>query len=269
MEKTPAQQIIKNAFTYPNLWGAIIPLHIFGIWAIVNIVSSRAPGWWWMACLLGYVCIKMLGVSACYHRMLSHRGYATYPWLRRIMIWFGAISGQGSPIFWSVVHRTYHHRYTDLIGDPHSPRDGFWHSYILWMFKITPGDLNPKGCVDLLRDPDCAWIHKYYMPIFWTSHVVVALISWDIWLYVMALPALITLHSFAIQTSLNHSTTYGYVNYPRDDDSRNVIWLFPLILGEAWHNNHHSDAKNPNYGHRHWWELDPTYYLIKLIAKKV
>jgi stearoyl-CoA desaturase (delta-9 desaturase) len=110
--------------------------------------------------------------------------------------------------------------------------------------------------------------HNHYQKILWISHLLVALISVDLWMYTMLLPAFITLHSFAIQTSLNHSKDYGYVNYERDEDSKNVVWLFPLILGEAWHNNHHGDAKNPNYGHRRWFELDPTYYLIKLISKK-
>ena len=139
---------------------------------------------------------------------------------------------------------------------------------MLWMFKITEKDLGSRGCLDLMRDPDCQFVHIHYQTILWISHGLLALISIDLWLYTMLLPAFIALHSFALQTSLNHSQSYGYTNYQVDNDSKNVIWLFPLILGEAWHNNHHAQAANPNYGHRHWWELDPTYYLIKLIAKK-
>jgi len=269
MEKTNIKLILTNIKEQPNLWGSIIPMQIFAIWAIVNILSGSAPSWWWIASIVGYVCIMMLGISACYHRLLSHRGYEVHPWLKRLMLWFAAIAGQGGPIFWCVTHRGYHHRFTDKPGDPHSPKDGFWHSYILWMFKLRNGDLSPKSCVDLLRDPDCLFVHNHYQKILWISHLVVALISVDLWLYTMALPAFITLHSFALQTSLNHSQQYGYTNYSSDNDSKNVVWLFPLILGEAWHNNHHGDAKNPNYGHRHWFELDPTYYLIKLISKKV
>jgi stearoyl-CoA desaturase (delta-9 desaturase) len=77
----------------------------------------------------------------------------------------------------------------------------------------------------------------------------------------------ITLHCFLIQTCLTHIPALGYKNYPTADNSINSPWLFPIILGEAWHNNHHSDGRNPNYGGRHWWELDPTYWIIKLIRK--
>jgi len=77
----------------------------------------------------------------------------------------------------------------------------------------------------------------------------------------------ITLHCFLMQTCLTHIPALGYKNYNTKDNSINSPWLFPFILGEAWHNNHHGDAKNPNYGGRNWWELDPTYWIICLIKK--
>jgi stearoyl-CoA desaturase (delta-9 desaturase) len=69
------------------------------------------------------------------------------------------------------------------------------------------------------------------------------------------------------QALANALSKLGYRNYPTKDDSVNCPWLFPLLLGEAWHNNHHGDGRNPNYGRR-WWELDPTFWLIKIIEKK-
>jgi stearoyl-CoA desaturase (delta-9 desaturase) len=81
----------------------------------------------------------------------------------------------------------------------------------------------------------------------------------------MGFAAFLTLHAFSIQTSVTHLKWAGYRNYETKDNSVNIPWLFTLILGEAWHNNHHGEARNPNFGNRHWWELDPTYWLIKLI----
>ena len=244
---------------------SIIPVLVIGLYTIYTVFIGTAPDWWWIGTIIGYVCIMMLGVSAGYHRLLSHRGFEVHPWIKRLMLWFAALSCQGSPIFWVTIHRGYHHRYADKERDPHRPADGFWHSYILWMFKIKDGDHNTKYVVDLLRDPICIFFHKYYNHIIWVSHLTIAFISVDLWLYTVMLPAFLTIHSFALQTSLNHSQAYGYKNAETNDHGVNVIWLFPLILGEAWHNNHHSDAKNPNYGGRRWWEIDPTYWLIKLI----
>jgi len=258
-------QMIKNIFTIKQNWGVILPLHVFGVWALYNIFTDAAPDYWWASFIVGYVLMKMLGVGAGYHRLFSHHGFKVTTLMKRFILWCGIISGQGSPILWVAIHRGGHHRYSDTDKDPHSPEHGFWHSYILWMFKLKEGDVNPKGAVELLRDPDMIIAHKHYHSILWISHALLALINVDLWLYTMALPALITLHVFCCQTSIVHYPNLGYRNYDVKDTSSNVPWLWFITQGECWHNNHHGDPKNPNYGSRHWWEVDPTWWIIKLI----
>lgn len=256
--------IIKNTFNFPNLWGSIIPMQLVGIYAIWLISTGQAPVWWWTATLVGYVCMKMLGVSAGYHRLFCHNGYRVGKLTKRLLLWFAMIAGQGSPIYWISIHRGYHHRYADTDKDAHSPKHGFWHSYILWMFKMKK--ISIRSVKNLLTDPDMVFAHRHYIKIFWISHLSLAIVNFQLWLYLMGLSAFITLHSFLIQTSVTHLKWSGYRNYKTKDSSVNVPWLFPLILGEAWHNNHHNDSLNPNFG-RKWWELDPTYWLIKIIRK--
>lgn len=257
------KDIIKNIFRHSNLWGGIIPMNIFGIYALYSIFSGMAPSWWWIATLVGYVCIKMIGIAAGYHRLFSHRSFKVHTLVERIILWFGILAGQGSPIFWIGIHRGYHHRYSDKDRDAHSPSHGFWHSYILWMFKRET--MSIRSVVDLTRNPMMVFAHKHYIKILWITHGLVALISVDLWLYLMLLPAFITLHSFLAQTSITHLRFMGYKNYYTNDNSVNSPWLFPIILGEAWHNNHHGQARNPNFGGRRWWEIDPTFWIIKLI----
>jgi len=261
MEKVSA---LKNTIHFPNLWGSIIPMQIFGVYALYEIFVGQAPSWWWAATVTGYICIKMLGISAGYHRLFSHAGYKVNIIVKRILLFFGILAGQGSPIFWIGIHRGYHHRYADKPGDAHSPKDGFWHSYIGWMF--TRSKMSIRSVVDLLRDPDMVYAHRHYIKILWATNIILAIISIDLWLYLLAFPTFITLHSFLTQTSVTHLYWAGYRNYAVSDNSVNVPWLFPIILGEAWHNNHHGDGRNPNYGRR-WWEIDPTYWLICLIRK--
>ena len=265
MEKTSITQLVKNTFHFTNLWGSILPMQILGVYAMYSIIAGAAPEWWWVATIIGYVCIKMLGVAAGYHRLFSHKGFAVNRVTKVVLLWFGILAGQGSPIFWIGIHRGYHHRHADRAGDAHSPRDGFWHSYILWMFKRD--SMSIRSVTDLLKDPDMIFAHKHYIKILWITNLVVALVSINLWIFLLAFPAFITLHSFLIQTSVTHLPWAGYRNYNVKDDSVNVPWLFPFILGEAWHNNHHGEGRNPNYG-RKWWELDPTYWLIKLIETK-
>jgi stearoyl-CoA desaturase (delta-9 desaturase) len=259
------KEMIKKIFKYPHLWAGLIPVQVFGLWALYNLFTGTAPEWWWIGTIIGYVCMKTIGISAGYHRYLSHKGYEMHPWIERLVIYFGILAVQGSPITWVAIHRGYHHRFSDKDGDPHSPKHGFWHSYILWMFQTEP--ISIRSCVDLLRDKFIVFVHEHYKKILWISHGLVAIISVDLWLYTMALPAWITSQSYSIQTSCNHIRWMGYRNYNTDDDSVNSPLLFPLILGECWHNNHHGEPKNPNYGGRHWWEVDFTFWIIKLIRQ--
>jgi stearoyl-CoA desaturase (delta-9 desaturase) len=38
-----------------------------------------------------------------------------------------------------------------------------------------------------------------------------------------------------------------------------------ITMGEGWHNNHHYYQASTRQGWR-WWEIDPTYYLLKLLS---
>lgn len=259
-----ATSIIANTFKQTNLWGGIIPMQIFGFYALYTIFCGSAPNWWWITTILGYVLFVMIGVSAGYHRMICHKSFTTSSLTRAVILFLGALAGQESPIFWATVHRGYHHKHADTDLDPHSPKHGFWHSYIFWMFRLDD-NLSIRSTIDLFKDPVCAFIHRHYHKILWGIHIAVALINFDFWLYFMLFPSFIGLHSFALNTSANHLRWLGYRNYNIKDDSVNSPLLFCLIFGEAWHNNHHGDPRNANYGGKHWWELDPTWYIIKIL----
>ena len=258
--ETSTFERLKNTYT-------LLPLHVGALWAIYNIVTGVAPTWWLTATILGYICFKMLGVGACFHRMLSHKAFETHRIVKLFALWCGTVAGQGSPVFWTTVHRGYHHRFSDTDKDLHSPKDGFWHAYFLWLFRINYATLNLKYAINVLKDKDAMIFHNHYNKIFIFSHLIIAMISFDLWLYFTILPCMIAFHSFAIQTSVVHYPKLGYRNYDTKDSSVNVPWIWPVSTGECWHNNHHGDPGNPNFGHKNWWELDPTFWLIKLIRK--
>jgi stearoyl-CoA desaturase (delta-9 desaturase) len=37
-----------------------------------------------------------------------------------------------------------------------------------------------------------------------------------------------------------------------------------LMMGEGFHNNHHAYGADPNFGKK-WFEIDPTYQVIKVL----
>lgn len=245
----------------------LVPINVFGLWAIYSVFAGTAPTWWWIATILGFVLQKEIGVSAGYHRLFSHYAFKVSRPIKLFILWCGMISAQGSPFWWAAVHRGYHHRFTDTEKDPHSPIHGFWHSYCLWLFSIKEKDLSIRSIVDLMKDKDLIFAHRYYHQILALSHIIVAFISIELWFFFMALPAFLTFHSYCIQTSLQHVAYIGYRNFDTKDNSTNNLALFPLVFGDAWHNNHHNDPGNPNFGSRRWWEIDTTYFLIKLLRK--
>lgn len=259
-------RIIKNIFKQSNLYAGVVPLQILGIYSIVHLFTGVVASWWLIATLIGFILIAFLGVAAGYHRYCSHRNFRVGPIAKTFMFWCGVLSAQGSPIFWATLHKGYHHRYSDKEKDPHSPNDGFWHSYIWWMFKLDEKDYTDTwtSVLHLLKDKIALFFHKHYLAILWISNIVFALISVDLWLYAIILPSFLTFHQYSLQTSVTHYRKLGYINKDVGDNSVNIIWLWPLTFGEAWHNNHHSDPKNPNFRKR-WWELDPTFWIIKLI----
>ena len=55
-----------------------------------------------------------------------------------------------------------------------------------------------------------------------------------------------------------------HARQPRDR-SRNNLLIALLTLGEGWHNNHHQYAVSARQGF-FWWEIDITYYLLKVFS---
>jgi len=68
-------RILKNIITQPNLWAAVVPLHIIGIYSIVNLFTSEVSLYWILLTMLGLLCIEIIGVSAGLHRWASHRSF--------------------------------------------------------------------------------------------------------------------------------------------------------------------------------------------------
>ncbi|MEG2446051.1 MAG: acyl-CoA desaturase, partial [Acinetobacter sp.] len=54
-------------------------------------------------------------------------------------------------------------------------------------------------------------------------------------------------------------------DFDTDDQSRNNLFLSIITLGEGWHNNHHYYAGSTRQGF-YWWQIDVTYYLLKIMS---
>lgn len=210
--------------------------------------------WWLTGCL---------GITLGYHRLLTHGAFQTFPWVQRTLAVLGSLASQGPPIQWVSDHRQ-HHQFTDREGDPHSPRDGFWWSHIIWgMIWHSEGENYIKAqkyVPDLASDPFLRALNRLFLPLNIASGVLLfALGGWPWLVWGLFLRLVVTLHVTWAINSVCH--VYGYKNYDIKDDSRNNWWLALLSFGESWHNNHHAHPTAANHGH-HPWEPDHTYWLI-------
>ena len=59
---------------------------------------------------------------------------------------------------------------------------------------------------------------------------------------------------------------YGYVNFKMKNTSKNLFRFDFLMMGEGYHNNHHKQSSNADFGVK-WYEIDITFLVIKLLHR--
>jgi sn-1 stearoyl-lipid 9-desaturase len=217
-----------------------------------------------------------MGITVGYHRLLSHRSFRCNKLFEYFWVAGGYMTFQGSPIWWSAIHRA-HHRYSDTPLDPHSPNDGIFHALYGWLLSGKyPAHIDPKvACPDVSRDRiyqvlECGGNPAMASLLNLIINIVVRTIAWNTigWQWV-AIDLLATAIVFNAPQMLNvacHMPKIGYKNFAVKDDSVNVWWVAILAMGEGWHNNHHAYPGSAQTGLR-WWEVDMSWLTIKLGSK--
>lgn len=214
-----------------------------------------------------------LGVTFGYHRLLTHRSFQTYKPIEYFFALMGVLANQGGPVTWVAVHRK-HHALADREGDPHSPRQGFWWAHMGWWMRFDPIMDDPvvgrQNVKDLMRDPIYPRLDRWQIvPPLLLAGLLYGLGSlwsgegWSWLVWGMFVRTVTVLHGTWFVNSAAH--LWGYRNFATRDTSTNLWWVALLSFGEGWHNNHHAFQRSARHGLR-WWEVDPTYYLIRLLS---
>ena len=221
--------------------------------------------------------VRMFALTAFYHRYFSHRTFRTSRAVQFFFALVGASCVQRGPLWWAAHHRN-HHRHTDTPLDPHSPAvHGFLWSHVGWF--LTPNGFRTDWdrIPDLVRFPELRWLDRYdiVVPVALAialfglgallEHVAPSLgtsggqmLVWGFFISTVVL-----FHATVTINSLAHR--FGRRRFDTRDDSRNNVWLALLTFGEGWHNNHHFFPGSARQGFR-WWEVDLTYYGLRLMA---
>lgn len=232
--------------------GSIVGL-FFVDYTLTNILTMLAS----------FYVMNILGVWMTLHRYYSHKSFELNPVFKWFFSTIALLAGRGSILGWVYLHRL-HHAYSDEERDPHSPHNLGYKLFGFDHMKKQEGEMKVFLVKELIT-PVQLFVHKWYMLLLLPILTIFAIIDLQLLYWAWIVPAML------IQLSTNNFNyfghTTGYRNYETKDQSRNNAWLWPIILGEAWHNNHHGDAKNYSTRNK-FWEIDPLAWIIKLVEVK-
>jgi stearoyl-CoA desaturase (Delta-9 desaturase) len=212
------------------------------------------------------------------HRYAAHKMFIMNKFWER---WFSILTyiTQGSsylsPRAYAILHRM-HHAYSDTDKDPHSPHNSTNPFTMMWKTK--------DEYINYVRNlvmPEARFDMKpIWATLEWLGETYISRIAWgtgytfvyiglymyghiNLWCFL-----LLPFHYFmspihgAIVNWSGHK--YGYVNYDNNDKSRNSLFFDFLMMGELFQNNHHHLPNRINFAVR-WYEIDPTYPVIKML----
>ena len=256
-------------------WARIIPF----IAVHATCLGVIWVGWSPIAVLVAVVAylVRMFAITGFYHRYFSHRSFKTSRAGQFIFGLLGASAVQRGPLWWAAHHR-HHHAYSDKPEDAHSPvQHGFIRSHMGWFLTARGFRPDLRRVRDLMQFPELRWLDRFdiLIPValavfmFGLGAVLerVApelgtsggqMLVWGFFISTVA-----CYHGTYTINSLSH--VFGRQRYRTGDASRNN-WLLALItLGEGWHNNHHHFPSSTRQGF-YWWEIDITYYVLKVMS---
>ena len=226
--------------------------------------------------LLMYV-IRMFAITGFYHRYFSHKAFKTSRPIQFLFAFLAASAAQRGPLWWASHHR-HHHANSDKPNDSHSPvQHGFIWSHITW-FLVNKNFISKNERVkDLLVYPELKFLDRFDViaPLFLAVSLYILGASFEanaphfgtngvqllVWGFVIS--TVFLYHMTFTVNSLAH--VWGKRRFNTNDQSRNNPLIAIFTLGEGWHNNHHHFPSSAKQGF-YWWEIDLTYYGLKILS---
>jgi stearoyl-CoA desaturase (delta-9 desaturase) len=234
-----------------------------------------------LAVIVGFLITQIASIATTIylHRSLTHSAFALKKpseMVFRIICWF--ITGT-IPREWVAVHRK-HHAFTDIEGDPHSPKiNGFWKVQLLntWYYRQEARKIDLKHWARGI--PDYGWLDRHdmlglaagFVLGYLTFGLIATFFGWNFFLGGLFGLLAATLHMIFyifLSAMINaYCHVRGYKTFP-DADAYNSRLVALITTGEGLHNNHHKHQRSPilRTGDR-WGETDFGWVIIKFLDK--
>jgi len=236
-------------------------------------------GWSWFAVTIAVLLYfaRMFAVTGFLHRYFSHRTFKTNRLMQFIFAVLASTAVQRGALWWASHHRK-HHQESDTQNDVHSPHaDSFIWSHIGWITSTKNFSTDYKRVRDFAKYPELVFLDRFDVLVPMLMGVGLYFIGELVGMTWPSLatagPQLLVWGFFVSTTFLFHGTStinslahiFGKQRFSTGDKSKNNFWLALITLGEGWHNNHHYYMHSARQGF-YWWEIDPTYYGLRIMS---
>ncbi len=237
-------------------WIESIPFILIHVAALAGIIWVKPT---WHTALWGVFRYYsgMFLVTGVYHRYFSHRSYTMNRVWQFVAAFLACANAQKGPIWWSGMHE-WHHLYADEQPDWHTPWKDFWWAHVGWILcdatKVAPARFTRRW--DEERFPELNWLDRNYLvPPILLGVMTFVLGGWSGLFWSFIIPTVALYHGTFFINSLAHLPWLGTRRFDVPNTSRNIWWLWPITLGENYHNNHHHERWNPQRQGIRWWEI--------------
>jgi stearoyl-CoA desaturase (delta-9 desaturase) len=244
--------------------GAFIVVPLLAVVAAIPVAWGGWLGWVDLILAAVFYVITAMGVTIGYHRYFTHGSFKAPRWVTIFLATAGSLALEGSIDQWVANHRK-HHKYSDEVGDPHSPwrfgtsrravAKGLYFAHMGWLVNDNNAPVD-RYAPDIARDPYLRVLSRWFPAVVLTTLFLPALLGGLItWSWTGALTAFFW--AGLVRIALVHHVTWSinsvcHVFGTRPFDSRdlsaNVWWLAVPSLGESWHNLHHVEPTAARHG---------------------
>ena len=237
---------------------------VLALLGIIPMIAFGLASWVDLGLFLAFWLITATGITVGYHRYFTHGSFKATRGVKIALGIMGSMALEGSINQWVADHRK-HHKFSDEVGDPHSPwrfgtsrkaiLKGLYFAHMGWLFTEEQATVQ-QFAPDIQKDEDLQRITRSFGWIVAASILLPGIIG-----------GLITMSWIGFATGLfwggivriafvHHVTwsinsichVFGKRPFESGDLSSNVAWLAIPAMGENWHNLHHADPTCARHG---------------------
>jgi len=241
-----------------------VAVPLLAVAAAVPVAWGGWLSWVDVGLALVFWAITGLGITVGYHRYFTHGSFKVGRAAKIALALAGSLALEGTIRQWVADHRK-HHKFSDEVGDPHSPwlfgtskravAKGLYYAHIGWMFDEAQASTE-RYAPDIRADRDLEAISRWFPAIVVATFMLPAVLGGLLtWSWAGALTAFFW--AGLIRVAVVHHVTwsinsichvFGNAPFASRDQSTNVWWLAIPSFGESWHNLHHADPTAARHG---------------------